>query len=300
MKSIFLIITCALCTLIGAKFADAMPGRLELKSTPGNIIMPVQETESRSLGALRGAADREANAASKQQSQQIGIYQTAQNWIRKKQAEVTRQLSTYISKLEQTSDNSIAVALVLASLIYGLVHAAGPGHGKVIVSSYVLIILLGLYLLYKSLSPLVLAPKVAAVGHASHDHHHDHTCNHKHMPDATELEGNWSLAKVASLTLSVGLRPCTGAIFVLVFAFVKGLFWAGVLSVYAMALGTAITISAVTVAAVLGRDAALFSLKDRSSAARFAFNALAIGASLVIILFGLLLLTSSFEPARPF
>ena len=65
-------------------------------------------------------------------------------------------------------------------------------------------------------------------------------------------------------------------------------------------LGTAITISAVTIAAVLGRDAALFSLKDRSTAISLAFHTLAIGASLVIILFGLLLLTSSFQPSRPF
>ncbi len=54
----------------------------------------------------------------------------------------------------------------------------------------------------------------------------------------------------------MGIRPCTGAILVLVFAIGQGLWWAGVLSTLAMALGTAITVSALAALAVGFRELA--------------------------------------------
>ena len=39
------------------------------------------------------------------------------------------------------------------------------------------------------------------------------------------------------------IRPCTGAILVLVFALTQGVFWAGVAATFAMIIGTAITVA---------------------------------------------------------
>src|SRR5262249_16074722 len=87
--------------------------------------------------------------------------------------------------------------------------------------------------------------------HHRHRHHHDHhhhapgeACDH--MVDARQLAGPFSWRKVMAVVFSVGIRPCTGAILVLVFALTQGLFWAGVAATFAMALGTGITVSVLT------------------------------------------------------
>ena len=49
---------------------------------------------------------------------------------------------------------------------------------------------------------------------------------------------------------AVGLRPCSGAILVLVFALAQGLFWAGIAATFVMGLGTAITVATIAVVAV--------------------------------------------------
>ena len=63
------------------------------------------------------------------------------------------------------------------------------------------------------------------------------------MVDARQLAGPFSWRKVMAVVFSVGIRPCTGAILVLVFALTQGLFWAGVAATFAMAFGTAITVA---------------------------------------------------------
>ena len=58
--------------------------------------------------------------------------------------------------------------------------------------------------------------------------------------------------------VAVGLRPCSGAIIVLVFALAQGLFWAGVAATFVMGLGTAITVAVIATLAVgarAGREA---------------------------------------------
>jgi nickel/cobalt transporter (NicO) family protein len=67
------------------------------------------------------------------------------------------------------------------------------------------------------------------------------------------------------LAFAVGIRPCTGAILVLVFANGIGLYWAGVASTFAMALGTFITVSVIAALAVYSKKLAvkLASKNDR-------------------------------------
>ena len=50
-----------------------------------------------------------------------------------------------------------------------------------------------------------------------------------HLPAPSQLQGAWSWRRALALAFAVGIRPCTGAILVLVFAIGQGLWWAGVL-----------------------------------------------------------------------
>jgi nickel/cobalt exporter len=77
------------------------------------------------------------------------------------------------------------------------------------------------------------------------------------MVDARQLAGPISWRKMMAVVFSVGIRPCTGAILVLVFALTQGLFWAGVAATFAMALGTALTVAVLATLALGSRELAL-------------------------------------------
>ena len=90
----------------------------------------------------------------------------------------------------------------------------------------------------------------------------------------------------------MGLRPCSGALIVLSFAFLNGLYAGGVLSVLAMALGTAITVSALATLAVTAKDWAVrFAGDGRTGNAIHA--AIEVGGAALVFLFGLTLLSAS-------
>ena len=95
-------------------------------------------------------------------------------------------------------------------------------------------------------------------GHA-HDHHdhahcdHDHgsAWSHAHAPEPSELAGPGGWKRGLMATFAVGLRPCSGAILVLVFTLAQGLFWAGVVATFVMGLGTAIMVATIAVISVI-------------------------------------------------
>jgi nickel/cobalt transporter (NicO) family protein len=226
-------------------------------------------------------------------------------WLREKQRALYGAMSGALRQMRSGSDSLAAWSLLMLGFGYGIFHAAGPGHGKTVISawllateselkrgilisflssivqalsaiaivsavlfviggavsatrqaagllesvSYALIAGLGLYLIWTALRP----------AHAHHDHHHhDHShCGHSHVPEAKNVRGaDWSLAKAASMSMAIGLRPCTGAILVLLAAYPLGLYWAGIASVFAMAVGTFITVSAIAAIAVYARHIA--------------------------------------------
>src|SRR5262249_20869431 len=83
-------------------------------------------------------------------------------------------------------------------------------------------------------------------GHHAHSHDHEENVlpgGHAHGPEPEELAGPGGWRRGLLAIVAVGLRPCSGAIIVLVFALAQGLFWAGVASRFVMAIGTAITVA---------------------------------------------------------
>jgi len=313
-------------------------------------------------------------------------------WVFDKQQSLQRTLAMSVKSLK-TDPLGGALTLALLSFIYGVLHAVGPGHGKTIISSYVIaneetvrrgviisfiaaglqalsavvlvgvllialgatglqvnawsnqlesisyamIALVGLYLLTGQLrsvwrrwqhAPVTVVAARDAHGlgdhhhhHTHHDHHHHHSReghehheihgrhdHHHHSPgdacdhmvDARQLAGPFSWRKVIPVVFSVGIRPCTGAILVLVFALTQGLFWAGVAATFAMALGTAITVAALATLALGSRELALKLGGANSAWASMVWTTCAIGGATIILLFGLLMFAASLGPARPF
>jgi len=135
--------------------------------------------------------------------------------------------------------------------------------------------------------------------------HHSHAlgevcaeCGHSHAPDPTKLGGaefDWRTAW--SAIMAVGLRPCTGALIVLTFAFLNGLWAAGIASVLAMSIGTAITVSALATAAVLAKNLAV-RLAGGGAVSGAIQSAFEIGGALLVFLLGLTLLAASLQGVR--
>jgi ABC-type nickel/cobalt efflux system permease component RcnA len=279
-------------------------------------------------------------------------------YVLAKQAEFYRMLSGTIRAAK--ADGSAAYMLIGISFLYGIFHAAGPGHGKAVISSYLvandetwkrgvilsfasallqaltavllvaiaaallgatakamgnavrvieivsygLIALIGLRLLWvkgKALLSLLRAKPAHPHHHAHHHghdhaHHHDdpddgHAWGHVHAPEPSELKGRGWFKRALAAIIAVGLRPCSGAILVLVFALAQGLFWLGIASTFAMGLGTAITVAAIATIAVAARGFAGRLAKSKAGAGMIVLRAVETAAALVIVLFGAALLT---------
>jgi nickel/cobalt transporter (NicO) family protein len=258
-------------------------------------------------------------------------------WLLAKQSEFYREISATIRGAK--SDGSAVWTLLAISFAYGIFHAAGPGHGKAVISSYlvanqetarrgivlsfasalmqalvaVLIVAIGAWLLNATAKSMCSAERAIEIGsyaliaafgarlvwtkggsfvralqssrpepalamaahrhHHGHDHQHEHYdhdhdgqdhdahvhdehCGHSHGPEVSELAGPGGWRRGLSAIIAVGLRPCSGAILVLVFALAQGLFWAGIAATFVMGLGTAITVATIAVLAVSAKDVA--------------------------------------------
>ncbi|HEY4345142.1 MAG TPA: hypothetical protein VGN05_12400 [Parvibaculum sp.] len=261
-------------------------------------------------------------------------------------------------------EHSLAAAETLISLsfAYGIFHAVGPGHGKIVVTSYlladerdvkrgvlmaflssfaqavtailavgalailfglthravaeavplierasfVLVIAVGAALLWRALRPAHAHDHGHA--HEHHDHAHDHSSDHHddhaghaHMPTPQEMRAAHGWRDMAAIILAVGLRPCTGAILVLLFALTQGAFVVGVLSSLAMSVGTAITVSALAVLTLISKNLALrvAGTADNPWTIRIE-RGLKVAGGLFILLMGLFMLAGSFYlPPQP-
>jgi ABC-type nickel/cobalt efflux system permease component RcnA len=303
-------------------------------------------------------------------------------WVFDKQQSLQRSLAAGVKSLKTDNPLSGAITLAVLSFVYGVLHAVGPGHGKTIISSYVIaneetvrrgviisfiaaglqaltavvlvgvllialgatglqvnawsnqlesisyamIALVGLYLLSSQMrsvwrrwrkdARLTRAEEHRAERLSDHHHHqdpdhqdfHDHHHHHHHAPgeecdhmvDARQLAGSVSWRKMMAVVFSVGIRPCTGAILVLVFALTQGMFLAGVAATFAMALGTAITVAALATLALGSRELALKLGGADSAWASMVWTTCAFGGATIILLFGLIMFMASLGPARPF
>jgi nickel/cobalt exporter len=128
--------------------------------------------------------------------------------------------------------------------------------------------------------------------HAHHDHdHHDASAwSHAHAPEPEQLAGPGGWKRGLSAIVAVGIRPCSGAIIVLVFALAQGLFWAGVAATFVMGLGTAITVAIIATVAVAAKSWAGRFASLHSGFGMVAMRGIEVCAALLIIAFGTLML----------
>ena len=309
-------------------------------------------------------------------------------WLLAKQSEFYREMSSTIRAAK--SDGSAVWTLLAISFAYGIFHAAGPGHGKAVIASYlvanqetarrgivlsfasalmqslVAVVIVGVcaWLLNATAKTMCSTEKVIEIasyaliaafgarlvwtkgggffralqagrqpqatpglalathhhhaghghGHHHHDAHshahvaphghahghdghghdpshvHDEHCGHSHGPAPGELAGPGGWRRGFGAIFAVGIRPCSGAILVLVFALAQGLFWAGIAATFVMGLGTAITVATIAVIAVSAKDLARRLSAGREGGGALVMRGIEFGAAGLVLLFGVGLL----------
>ncbi|MGV1789856.1 nickel/cobalt transporter [Rhizobium sp. A37_96] len=287
--------------------------------------------------------------------------------------------------------------LIGLSFAYGIFHAAGPGHGKAVISSYmvaneielkrgigisfvsaliqglvavlvvgaayfvlrgsgitmtmatnamelasfVMVILFGAWLLFRKLramlqsraqrqemqlatsaGPISLSlfegaatgtdsargfvrssAAMSATGfqcydpaHATGDGAFCEACGHAHLPDPKMLSNEKFSAREAwSAIVAVGLRPCSGALLVMTFSMLNGLYLGGLLSVLAMSIGTAMTVSLLAIIAVFAKGTAVRFTGKGSRLSVWVGNGIEIFGALLVICTGVILLGASLQ-----
>ena len=84
-------------------------------------------------------------------------------------------------------------------------------------------------------------------------------CTHSHGPNFDQLSNAFSWRERLVLVTSVSIRPCTGAIFLLVITWNLQLQWVGVAAVISMGLGTAALTSIVAISSISARSLVLLA-----------------------------------------
>ena len=300
-------------------------------------------------------AERSGDGSHADTRQAVAILDQTATWVWAKQHEFLLQLTQELGSLR--GENSVGWALVLMSFLYGVLHAAGPGHGKVVLTTYLLthrsrlnrgiamgtaaaflqgvtallliyapiglagwlpletetaslwatrvsfamLAIVGLYLLVRAARALYQGFRQLRheTGEVRHDHadHGDEDgagCGCRHLPSAAQIDTVGSRHAAAGVVLAIGLRPCSGAVFVLIFAVVMGLIWHGVLSVIAMSIGTAITIVILAIIATKARDLASEVVAHRSPLWPLAAAGLGVLGGALLLLMALWALNASF------
>lgn len=183
---------------------------------------------------------------------------------------------------------AIAIALVLALIFNATAAMVKVSVGWIEWLSFALVALLGLVLSWRkagALAQLTLpdgaAPPNAACGPE---------CGHAHMPDASVVASARDWRAMAGVVLAAGLRPCSGALIVLAFALSQGALAAGVAAVVAMAVGTAITTSAIAAVAVFAKRLALRLAGGGSLGGAWTMAGVELLAAAFVLATGLLLL----------
>jgi ABC-type nickel/cobalt efflux system permease component RcnA len=290
----------------------------------------------------------------------LGGLDPVQAWVLEQQRQVQNALAGAVRAIKGGQPGAI-LGLLSVCFAYGFLHAAGPGHGKLVIGGYgmarrvpfgrlagvalasslaqaavavglvyAVVALLGLGRSQaEGLAEEVMAPlgtlMVAGVGlwlvwrgvaglraqgaqssgshhhHHAHEDHHDHaphshgavcdTCGHAHGPTVDEVQHLTGWRDTLALVAGIAMRPCSGALFLLILTWQLGIASAGIIGTFAMGLGTAMVTIGVAAMAVWAREGALASLPGQG-AARF-LPWFEIIAGLVVAVVALSLLTAA-------
>lgn len=182
---------------------------------------------------------------------------------------------------------AMAVALVYAGITVLQAtrdQITAVGDGWFASASALTIAAIGLWLLLRGALRVrrLQAHKIDADGHC-------HSCGHAHGPDPEAVAAATSWRATLAVIIGMGIRPCTGALFVLILGWRMQIELAAITGAFAMALGTASVTILVALGAVGLRKGVLAGLGESRAASQVAAGLeMAIGLGVALLALGLL------------
>lgn len=248
---------------------------------------------------------------------------------------LNERINSFALRIKGGEGIGVAAALLALSFAYGLIHALGPGHRKIILTSYFLqaevtplagigtalgiamvhgiaaLVLMSVlyfllhvtvsqtfnaaYLLMERISyGLIVALGGYLVVHAVLEARENRKGRAEQRSSAADrgAAGKKWKPENAMFIISSGIVPCPGASLLLIFLFAQRLYAVGVLSVFTMSLGMGVTLAAVAVSVLFAKEKGLKRILGRHGKGAKVLSGLEIGGSVLVLLFGTVLLLS--------
>jgi ABC-type nickel/cobalt efflux system permease component RcnA len=231
------------------------------------------------------------------------------NMLQKQYREKMTVLGT---RLKTSPSPRLWMTLLGISLLYGILHAAGPGHGKIIAASYflnsparpsqalvyginfavlhsfsamVLIIAIHLILKIPLLSSLSGAGETAALFSYALILCIGVWLFIKALKKRPELEPGPRTSGLFLISAVSGMVPCPGATLILAFSISIDSMGFGILSVLSMTLGMMMTVSLISLAVILGKNTFLSPFSRHRSAYMAAQKCFSLGGAVLMMAF---------------
>jgi nickel/cobalt exporter len=245
------------------------------------------------------------------------------------QRQLNQALSRELRRLREGDVGRAALAVAWIALLYGVLHAVGPGHGKLVVSSLFLardvrlrtaIGISGLVSLLQTLSAIGIVGVISLVlGRSGFDvlrdsRHielvsyslivligvlmlggslHEIRAHRRREPAHTGAVARSPQGVIPlGLILATGLTPCASAVIILLFALAQGVFLVGVMAALVMAVGMGVTVSLVGLVAIGVRRGTVRAIRT-PSAIDWAKDLLGVAGALAITTVGVVLLLAA-------
>lgn len=250
------------------------------------------------------------------------------------QRQLNQTLSRELRQLREGNAAGAALTVAWIAFLYGVLHAVGPGHGKLVVSSLFVarevrlrtaLAISGMVSLLQTVSSIAIVSVVAlALGRAGLDVLKDSrrvelVCygliivigvtmlvaavreiwEHRRGRGPGEAAAARAPGRGVSggLVLATGLTPCASAVIILLFALGQGVFLAGIVATLVMAVGMGLTVAAVGLLAIAARRGAIRASRGQAGARRWVADVLAAAGAAAITAVGLVLFLAAWTGA---
>lgn len=235
------------------------------------------------------------------------------------QRELNRTISRELRAVRETGSTKALLVVTGIAFVYGVLHAAGPGHGKLVVSSFFLArearivggILTGTAISF--LQAITSIALVCGLGVILGQHGFDV------LGRSVWLEAlSYALIVAIGLVIAVsavrgahhhehgergrvglgmiiaaGVTPCASALIVMLFALTNGVLLVGIGATLVMAVGMSITVSLVGILTILGRRTLIVALPGSPRVRGWVSTGLSVGGGVIIAVVGGLLLAGA-------
>ena len=251
----------------------------------------------------------------KDDSKDGGLWETFLSWNR----DVQSTIAGYMTRMQKSFSLPIFLLIFLISIVYGFLHASGPGHGKMLVASYLLdrglslgdaaklagiisSIHIGSAFLLATIFQIIFTaipdPNLQAdirsyftigsgifiilIGYYSIYE----KIRKKHHEKEPDLNNKKSLLMIG---IAAGIVPCPMATAIMLLSVSFGIYYVGALSVLGISLGMFGLLFLIGIVTIKSRQRLEEKLNQRQKAKAIFIKATGIFSAVIIIIFGFLI-----------